>query len=60
MRASGVAVAGWSALREMPAAVVQEGVGALVMVEVIVVVVTVWEVRRTERVVVIVVILWDN
>lgn len=58
MRGRVVATAAWSALREMPTAVVQEVVGALVIVEVVVMVVTAWEVRRVERVVVIVDILW--
>jgi hypothetical protein len=52
-----LAVARWSALRVVPAGMVQEGVGALVMVEAVAMVMTVWEVRRVERVVVIVVTL---
>jgi hypothetical protein len=56
MRGMVLGVAWWSALTERVAAV-QAGVGLLVMVDVLVIVVTVLEVRRVDRVVVIVDIL---
>lgn len=56
MRGMALGVAWWSAPAER-VAVVQAGVGFLVMVEVLVIVVTVVEVRRVDRVVVIVDIL---
>lgn len=58
MRGMVLGVAWWSALAER-AAVVQAGVGFLVMVEILVIVVTVLEVRMVDRVVVIVDILWE-
>jgi hypothetical protein len=58
MRGMVLGVAWWSALAERVAAV-QAGVGLLVMVDVLVIVVTVLEVRRVDRVVVIVNILWE-
>lgn len=56
IRGTVLVVAVWSALAER-VAVVQEGVDVLVMMEVLATVMTVWEVRRVNRVVVIVNIL---